>query len=308
VRYRVQPWQLAALLLILCAAVLGIGFYFRYGSTYTTAELVAGLPGGEGTTIYIDVQTLRRSGILDLLAGSRVAEEADYKRFVEESGFDYREDLDAVLATFRGDAVYLLVRGRFDFTALKRYTEKQGGNCYNGFCRMPASKQERHISFRPLKRDLLAMAVSIDETAAWQVTYPKSGKQAADIPAQPVWVSLPDSALRDEATLPPGTRLFAKALEEAEKVTLALGWQDDRFEAVLQAACKNSSDAVVLHRQLEGITKVMRDYITRSNKTPNPRDLSGVLTAGQFKQQVRYVHGRWPIDRQFLEAISGGTL
>jgi hypothetical protein len=293
---------------VLCAGLVAVGFYFRGRSSYTTAELVAGLPEGKGATLFVDVEALRRSGVLDLLAGSRVAEEPDYRKFVEESGFDYREDLDAVLASFQGDSVYLLVRGRFDFNSLKRYTERQGGNCYNGFCRMPASRQDRHISFRPLKRDLLAMAVSTDSFAAWQVVYPKPGKNAADVPSQPVWVALPNSALRDEATLPPGTRLFAKALEEAEKVTLALGWQDGRFEAELRAACKTSSDAVVLHRQLEGITKVMRDYISRSNRTPNPRDLSGVLTAGRFEQQDRHVLGRWPIDRALLETISGGTL
>lgn len=307
-RYRPQPWQLAAILIVLCAAALAVGFYMRSRGDFTAAELAAGLPQSGGVVVYIDVRALRGSGVLDLLMGSRVAEESDYRSFVEESGFDYREDLDSVIASFQSDSVYALVKGRFDFASLKRYTEKQGGNCHNGFCRMPASRQDRQISFRPLKRNLLAMAVSTDQSAAWKVAYPRTGKDASAVPAQPVWVSLPDSTLKDEASLPAGTRLFAKALGDAERVTLALGWQGDRFEAVLDAACKNPQAAAVLHRQLEGITKVMRDYITRSNQAPNPRDLSGVLTAGLFEQRDRYVHGRWPIDRQFLESISGGKL
>ena len=307
-RSRFQPWQLATSLIVLCAAALAVAFYIRNRSDFTASELVAGLPQDPGVVVYIDVRALRSSGVFDLLAGPRVTEEPDYRRFVEESGFDYRQDLHGVLVTFQGDSVYALIKGRFDLSALKRYTEKQGGTCFNGFCRMSASRADRYISFRPLKANLLAMAVSLDEYAAWKVTYPKAGKQASHVPSQPVWISIPDSTLKDEASLPAGTKLFAKALEAAENVTIALGWNGERFEAVLDAACKSPQDAVVLRRQLEGITKVMRDYISRSNQTPNPRDLSGVLTAGLFEQRDRNVHGRWPIERAFLESISGGKL
>ena len=53
------------------------------------------LPADRATLVYIDTDALRKSGLLDLLAGSKAAEEADYRKFVEQTGFDYRTDLDA---------------------------------------------------------------------------------------------------------------------------------------------------------------------------------------------------------------------
>ncbi len=44
---------------------------------------------------------LRSAGILDLLAGSKSAEDPDYKKFVDESGFDYCTALDRLAIGFR---------------------------------------------------------------------------------------------------------------------------------------------------------------------------------------------------------------
>jgi hypothetical protein len=47
--------------------------------------------------------------------------------------------------------------------------------------------------------------------------------------------------------------------------------------------------------------------IERERQTPNPADLSGVLTSGTFKAVGKKVFGYWPIERVFVTKMLGGT-
>ena len=102
--------------------------------------------------VYIDVDAIRRSGILNMVAGSKAAEELEYQQFVDETKFDYRQDLDAVAAAFKDGQVFLALRGRFHWKNLTDYARHQGGSCHNDFCVAPGSQPNRRISFYPVKR------------------------------------------------------------------------------------------------------------------------------------------------------------
>src|SRR5690242_2018902 len=101
------------------------------------------LPSGDAAVLSIDFAALRAGGLFDLLSGSMVAEEPEYKTFVERTGFDYRRDLDHAYLAFPSDGVFFLVRGRFDWKRLEAYAREQGGGCSNGLCRMPGSLPAR---------------------------------------------------------------------------------------------------------------------------------------------------------------------
>jgi hypothetical protein len=45
--------------------------------------------------------------------------------------------------------------------------------------------------------------------------------------------------------------------------------------------------------------------LARENRTANPQDLSGVLVAGTFRRDDRKVYGEWPLQRAFVESITG---
>ena len=48
--------------------------------------------------------------------------------------------------------------------------------------------------------------------------------------------------------------------------------------------------------------------IARENRTPNPRDLSGVLTAGTFSHDGLRVTGHWPVSHGLIEdTLAGGS-
>ena len=97
-KYRFQPWQLALLVIVLCAVGLVIAQRHYASRVIDATDLVQYLPPDQAVHAYVDVNLLRSAGLLDLLAGSKAAEEPDYRRFIDQTGFDYRTDLDAVAA------------------------------------------------------------------------------------------------------------------------------------------------------------------------------------------------------------------
>jgi hypothetical protein len=86
---------------------------------------------------------------------------------------------------------------------------------------------------------------------------------------------------------------------------MTIGPSGDAFEVAMDVTCKTEQDAAVLKAQLEGLTALLGKLITREKQTPNPGDLSGVLTAGVFQRDSRHVLGRWPIRKAFLDSLSG---
>ena len=109
--------------------LLGVWGYWFYSRPYDAVRLVQCLPADRSLHVYMNVGLLRSAGILDLLAGSQGAEEADYKKFVEQTGFDYRTDLDAVAAGFRDGDEYFAVQGRFKWNRLADYAQSHQGKC-----------------------------------------------------------------------------------------------------------------------------------------------------------------------------------
>ena len=107
--------------------------------------MAAYMPEREAAVLYIDVAAVRSSGILDKLVGSTVAEEPEYKTFVQQTGFDYKRDLDRLMANSAsadgGTTHYFLLEGRFDWDKLKSYAKGQGGSCDGDFAARKAVRR-----------------------------------------------------------------------------------------------------------------------------------------------------------------------
>ncbi|MEK7404275.1 MAG: hypothetical protein AAB225_04135 [Acidobacteriota bacterium] len=306
-RFRFPAWLVLLLLAAVCGGLVALVSLLR-GRGASTAELLARLPADDAILLCVDFQALRRAGVLDLLAESTLAQEPEYQAFVQQSGFDYRERLEAVLISFHRDGNFLLLRGRFDWGSLNDFVQRQGGTCWNTFCRVAGSSPERKISYFPAWPDVMALAVSKDEWAAarMQTRRPETG--AIEVPAQPVWSVLPVGRLGAAEDLPAGTRLFAKALGVAERIVLSAGPKGDGLELLLEVTCRSAQDAAALLSQLRGITATLDKLIAGEKQKPNPRDLSGVITRGLFEQHDQRVMGRWPLERAFLETLAGGGI
>jgi hypothetical protein len=308
VRIRVRPWALALGMVALSLAFLALLEWRRQRADSIDTALVTRLPLRDTVQFYMDVQALRQSGLLELVAGSRAAEETDYRRFVETSGFDYREDLDAIFVSYRQGRWYCLLRGRFDWQQLRRYAAEAGGACVNGYCQVRASQPNRYVSFYALQNNVLALGISNNPNAAYAMANRYSDRPPEDEMRHPVWVRVASTAVNDSDSLPAGARPLVSALRRTERATLSLGPAGDGFEVLLRARCPTDADAEQVRTLLAGMTDMLRKFLQRGNVSGNPRDLSGVLAGGAFRREGTTVHGRWPVQRVFLEALAEGTL
>jgi len=290
---------------VVSAAIIAGLLWYR-ARALAPAALLARLPSANALVFSIDFQQLRSAGILQLLDRSKTAEDPDYVSFVQKTNFNYRVDLDLAVAAFASTGKYLLLTGRFDWKALRAYAASEGGRCEGDLCRMQGSTPERRISFFPLRSNLMALAVSPDDSAALRLNTATAPAESR-VPGAPIWLSIPSSMLRSGENLPDGTRAFARSVGQAENVTLAFAPEGRRLAAHLDVLCRNEMDAADVALQLQRVTTVLRGMIEREKQKPNPADLSGVLTAGSFRPEGRRVYGYWPIERVFVENILAGA-
>jgi hypothetical protein len=304
VRFRFQPWQLAVLLAILCIAFTGGIHLYRTRGGSNPADLVSYLPVDNATIVYIDAEAIRRSGILNMIAGSKATEELEYQQFVDQTMFDYRQDLDAVAVAFKDGQVYLAARGNFHWKNLMDYAIRQGGSCHNSFCIAPSSRPSRRVSFYPLKPNLMALAISSDDSAAYSIAR-RPGKLALVPPNEPLWMLVPALALKDTDALPAGAKPYASALRNAEQILFTVGPDSGRLQVSLQVTCRDAVTAAKLLVDFQNATDTLRSWIAREHQQPNPADLTGVLVAGKFRRDDQRVYGEWPIPRALVDSLTG---
>lgn len=304
---RFRPWHLAWFVILVTTAAVGSVYLWRIRSASSVARLAARLPEGELTVVHIDLRALRAAGLLRLLARPDGEQEAEYLEFVRETGFDYATDLDTALLAFEDGETFALLVGRFDWSRLIAFVNGRGGDCYNGFCRVQSGRPNRWISFFAVTPSIMGLAVSRDPWAASALLDERDPAPVGDPPGQPVWLTFAGGALKRATWLPAGTRAFVSPVADAERVTVALGASASGYEAVLEVQCRTAEEASRVARRLREITEALNRMIRLENKEPNPRDLSGVLTAGVFSSRGSRVEGRWPVPAEFIQALAEGS-
>jgi hypothetical protein len=270
--------------------------------TNTALQLSRFPVDSSGTAVMsIDFATLRRAG---LLSTSKIDLEPEYKQFLQNTGFDYRRDLNHLLASFSSGGNFFLARGRFDWTKLREYVQRQGGSCYEQLCRMQGSKPERRISFLPLRDDYMALAVSTDDLAATRLA--RIGQPVTTtLPSSPVWISVPGSTLRQPGLIPPGMKQMLSAMSSAERVVIDIAPVSGGIEARLDAICRTKDDAGVLASQLRNASGLIRDGVANKALPPDD-DLARMLAAGTFDSNDNHVSGRWPVAKTVIDSLTAG--
>jgi hypothetical protein len=265
------------------------------------------MPLRDALVLYIDFSELRRGGILSLLLdGSKVGEEPEYQAFVQQTEFDYKQDLDAALVAFAPDGKFMLVRGRFEWKSLFNYAWSQGGRCNNTFCRMPGSTSGRLISFFPVQGNLMALAVASDDSAAMRMSGASPGPEP-EIPNAPLWLSIPPSVVKSGQKLPDSTLVFARSLERAEAAILAVVPEGKRYAAKLDVRCSNDQDAALMQSELTKAAAALRKMLELDRQKPDPLGFPAFLAGGSFRNEGRRVFGYWPIEVAFVRNMLGGS-
>jgi hypothetical protein len=306
----VDPKQRARLLIALIALLcIGAvwGFVWYRGKPISDARLLSRMPSTNAVILNVDINALRQAGILQLLDGSRAGMDPDYQQFVRRINFDYRQDLDSFMIAFAPTGRFMLVRGRFDWKSLRSYATDDGGQCYVSQCRMNASSPGRSISFAALQNNLMALSVTEEQWGVRQLIG-TPGPPETDVPDAPIWLSVPGSVMQSGEGLPDGTRMFAHAMDRAQKLILSFAPEGSRFVAKLDLRCNNEHDAASIAGDLTHATGLLKQLIEREHQKPSPADLTGVLAFGSFVSRGSRVEGRWPIERELLtNLLAGGS-
>jgi hypothetical protein len=300
---------LAAALVLVCAAVLGV-LEWRRTQRYDPSRLMQSLPVNGAVKVFINIEALRDSGLLDVLAGPKTVEDPDYSHFADEIGFDYRSDLDAVAAAFVHGDFYAAARGHFDWKRLTEYARANQGQCTNGICSMPGAQPDRIISFYPLSSQVLALAVSEKPQGVLMIARP-SGKPGISVPPAAFWISAPGTDFKDLKNLPVGTQSFMAPLAQAREAAFSVqpasadsgSASSGAFQIRMDVDCTSPDAASALARVLTSTTDFLRSLVVSEKVAPKPSDLTAVLVSGTFEVHDSNVTGRWPMDRRVIESL-----
>jgi hypothetical protein len=283
----------------LCSGALLVFNWRRLREDGSPSMLLARLPAGSSIQVFVDIHALRQVGLLDMLAGSRAVEETDYRRFVDATGFDYRQHLDTIVGARRGEDWYFLLRGTFRWDQISKYAKAQGGTCQNAFCAIPASGKP-HFFYTVLP-NVLAMASADRPNAAFDLARPPKPAPDQDL-QHPVWLRFTTQLCLPQP-ISPGTRLPPLCKVPERYVSLIL-LPTARSE--ITATFASESDAGRSKAHLGDDWDPALFPLARKQKA-DPKELAGVLASGQFEQHGTTVIGKWPIEKQFLEAAASGS-
>jgi len=307
-RETLKVWVFVGLALVV-AVGLGWGIYDRYRPRYETpAEMMALLPRSDAVLFFADVRAIRETGLLAKVAGSKAVEESDYQRFVAETHFDYQKDVDAIAAVSLPAQTFAVVRGTFDWKRLSKYATEHGGKCHNSYCQLPASKQNQWISFFPVQKTLMAIAVSPDPTAAYMLL-PRRGTPDIQVPSYPVWISLPRRVITGSTSLPPAAQVLVSALSGASSVVLGIEGGNSgpgirsKLNLRLDAKCDSSTEAAKVEARLQDLTRMANSLAGKQPASRNAGDVGTLLSSGTLSRAGDTVKGTWPIRQDFLDSL-----
>lgn len=321
---RIKPWQLGVVLALVCALAVAVLEWRSISHPYDAPRLLGALPLQGAIKGYLDVGALRSSGVLEELVGKTASEDADYRDFAQQIGFDYRKDLDAIAVAYSNGGLYATLRGRFNWPKLSAYALAQHGQCTKGICFMPASRPRQTISYELLRDDVLGWAVTEGPLGVNDIGFGKadaqngSGKsESMGAPGAVLWMAAPGSAFRDPSALPAGTRAFFAPLAASQDASFSLQParnasggpdQNGKFEIRMQVACASPEIAQQLAGVLTQTTDLLSQMIVRDKLSIDQGSLSSVLVSGRFEARAAKVTGAWPMDRRVIETLLSGEI
>jgi hypothetical protein len=312
-RFRVQPWAPVAGLAVLCALAIWGLIAYRNWSSWNAADMASALPEENAVMLYVDLNAIRKTSVFAAIAGTKSVEELDYRKFVNETGFDYKTDLDRVLISFLGRDRYAVAVGRFNWPRIRGYAGRSGASCINAVCEVPGAALENRVSFYPLQDSTMALASTPLEGGVSQVAPRRNKKKPVEPwPLQaPVWIRIPGSVWRDASKFPTGAKIFASALGQAQQTlfTVEPGADENHLALKMRVACENPQDATKILQQIEEATALLRKMLQRDGLKPKPDDLAGLLISGTFKMEgVDRVLGEWPLETALIRSIAEGNV
>jgi hypothetical protein len=261
-----------AIVLVVIAAV-ALRHFFGGGDTDARESALALTPADADSVVFADVAQLRAAPFFSELAPwvpQTQQIDADYAKFLQDTGFDYERDLDRIaIATIkRGDATefFAVGDGRFDRKKINRYIsefgthdKKDGREVFTA----PLKGSSRKVSFVFLRQNRIA--ITDDPDLSSLLRNPVRGTDANQwrerfdrLGGSPIF-----AVVRQDAEV--GSQLAARTanggqaqqlaslLNQLQWVTFAGVPEENRLRVVVEGECSNEATAHDLADVLNGI-------------------------------------------------------
>ncbi len=308
--------MLALSLAAICVVSVLSLFAYRNYLGWDARKMAAALPLDDAVVLYADIAAMRNSGLLGAITGSKAVEEAEYREFVQQSGFDYKTDLDRIAIAFQNKNRFAVATGRFDWARIKNYATSNGGQCHNGVCDVRGSSEfvDRSLSFYPMRGAAMALASTPGTGGAYSVGPTQTSRNTPyvsewPVVTAPIWIRVPASAWRDSASLPTGARIFGSALSPATNTFFTIQPVSDRqLRLQIDAVCQTTAEAAKIQKDMEEATDLLKKMLTRDGLSPKPGDLATLLINGSFQTDGTRVRGVWPLHLELIHSIFEGEV
>ena len=302
-----KGWKVIAAGATLAAVVTVTAFYLFRPRYRTAAELVGLLPQSSAVVVYVDLNALRTAGFLKRFNESLATQEAEYRKFVTSTGFVYERDLDALAVSSFPDQTFAVARGRFDWKRLRDYAIANGGSCQNSLCQVPGSKPDRRLSFLRIRSNLMALAISADATAAYDLR-PRTTRDHFQTPDYPAWVRVPKRLLDNPKSLPPPVQVIAVALSGASSIVL--GFRTDLSQRDtgglllrMDASFDTAVYASLARNHMAQLVGLFKSMASSQSADPESADLSRALSSGSFLSNDSELQGEWHIPGSLIDSL-----
>lgn len=287
---------------------------YRNRNEWSPGDMARSLPQKDSVIAYANIAAIRSSGLLQSVFGSKSVEELDYRKFVDDSGFDYKSDLDRVAIAFQRSSRFVIAVGRFNWPRIKNYALQSGAECRNAVCEVKGKPLENSTSFYPLHGSAIALASTPNGGGAYSIadTYlPPQPDEDWSATSAPVWILVPGAVFRDQSALPTGAKIFSSALAASDRTLFSIEPSADGHQYTLRmrVTCSNEQDTRNILKQLTEATDLLRKMILRDNLKPKPSDLANLLSNGKFAlESPMKINGEWPLELALIRSIAEGNV
>jgi hypothetical protein len=272
-RMKQRLWiVLFAAVVLLCILAYGAHRFWTGGNYSARDSALATLPSDATAVLYADVDQLRKSPFAAQLyawAPKPQQVDAEYTKFLNDTGFDYERDLDrlAIATIKRGPATefFAVADGRFDRKKINVYTSQYGTHASIGgreIFTVPVSGSPRKISFAFVHQHriaftddadlpaLLAQAMKGADETDWRTRFDRlAGSPLFAVIRQDAGTG---SALAARAPGGFQSQQLAGLLDQLQWITLAGKPEEQRLRVVVEGECPTDNTARQLSDFLGG--------------------------------------------------------
>lgn len=247
-------------------------------------RLLSLMPEDANAVLFVDLMELRRASFFtDLLAWAPKPDaDQEYRKFVEDTGFDYERDMDRLAVAFEQQGAqrifFAVGEGRFDKKKIRADAAKNGTVQNSGrteIFSLPIAGSPARVSFVFLKKDRIAFTNNND-VASWlpgakAVDDAEWRERFARVAGSPVFVVMRNEALRGAFGADPASQALAQRatggfsspqlsslLAQLQWLTVAGKPENDKLRVAMDAESLEDKNAQQLADLLKGIVLLAR--------------------------------------------------